>query len=155
MERNEQAIKREIFMKPFGYSLFCSRTAKFNALHTEDDPALFGFQVTTTIIPENGSIIVRVIVDTNEVPFEHSFCIEEEYNMRSGWDFDRCKLVDGMMRDFEENVEKHGEDFGFDIEKFKQWYNYLKSFANLMIDSEFLLAVRVREEMKKSELFDF
>ena len=152
MERNEDKIKRGIFMKPYGYNSFCERTAKYNALHTEDDPALFGFQVCTTIIPEDGSIIVRVIVDTDEVPFEHSFCIEEEYNMRSGWGFDRCKLVDGMMRDFEENVEKRGEDFGFDIEKFKQWYDYIKSFANCMIDTEFLLAVRVREEMRKSEL---
>ena len=153
MARNEQAIQREIFMKPYGYSLFCERIAHFNPLHNDEN--MFGFQVCTTIIPQNGSIIVRVIVDTNDVPFERSFCIEEEYNMHSGWGFDRCKLVDGMMRDFEENVEKYGEDFGFDIEKFKKWYNYLKSFANLMIDSEFLLAVRVREEMKKSELFNF
>jgi hypothetical protein len=151
MERNEQAIQREIFMKPYGYSLFCERTANFNPLHNDEN--MFGFQVCTTIIPENGSIIVRVIVDTNYVPFEHSFCIN--YNKYSDWDFDRCKLVDGMMRDFEENVEKHGEDFGFDIEKFEQWYDYIKSFAELMIDSEFLLAVRVREEMKKSELFKF
>lgn len=154
MARNEQAIKREIFMSPFGYSLFCDRHENYNPLHT-DENTLFAFQVCTTIIPEDGSIIVRVIVNTDEVPFEHSFCIEEEYNMRSGWGFNRCKLVDGMMRDFEENVEKRGEDFGFDIEKFKQWYDYLKAFANLMIDSEFLLAVRVREEMKKSDLFNF
>lgn len=155
MARNEQAIKREIFMKPYGYNSFCERTAKYNALHTEDDPALFGFQVTTTIIPENGSVIVRVIVDTDEVPVEHSFCIKDEYNMRSGWGFDRVGLVDKMMCDFEENVIKRGDDCGFDMEKFKQWYDYLKSFANCMIDSEFLLAVRVREEMKKSELFKF
>jgi len=153
MERNEQAIQREIFMKPYSYSLFCERTANFNPLHNDEN--MFGFQVCTSIIPENGSIIVRVIVDTNDVPFEHSFCIEEEYKMHCGWGFYRCKLVDGMMRDFEENVEKYGEDFGFDIEKFKQWYDYIKSFAELMIDSEFLLAVRVREEMKKSELFKF
>lgn len=153
MARNEQAIKREIFMKPFGYSLFCEHTANFNPLHNDDN--MFGFQLTTTIIPEDGSIIVRAIVDTNEVPFEHSFCIKEEYNMRSGWGFDRCKLVDGIMRDFEENVEKHGDDFGFDLEKFGQWRDYFTAYANCMIDSEFLLAVRVREEMKKSDLFKF
>ena len=144
---NTKAIEKEIFFKPLGCNLFGEHRKSYNPMDNSNyynGESLFGFSITTCVSEVDGCITIELIP-------------EKETNTAKNFITHCDMLLDDYIEDikkmFDSLVVKYGEECDFSEENYKKWKFYIHSYISDVIRLEYLRAVNVRYEMKKSPLF--
>lgn len=138
---NEQAIKREIFFKKWGYNLFGEHYLECNPFKKYGKgESIFNFTLKTSIAFDNGQIFMSV-----ETEMGHTIESDSAKPIRN--------FVADILVKFNEYVRTEGEDYGWSEEDFFIWQSYIETYLENVIKTEYYLAEKVREEIRQSDLF--
>lgn len=146
---NKQAIERDIFFAPFGYSLFGQHEKDYNPIdndrYSQGSP-LFGFSVRVSLPLYHNDYFVLAI-NTNKENNDYEVILTDENTSTTD-------LVDSVMSDFAQLVISYGpEEYAFTFEDFERWKNYIRDYIEKVISLELSHAKLVIEEMKRSGRF--